>query len=170
MPVLSFRVPSTQPEMTGSPYSRPSMAEWLRMPPTSVMTAAAMLKSGVHTDEVSMVTRMSPGLELVEVLLRSQHLDDALRLSRRRHRAVEVGVQLGPHPRMRLLSAAQHRAARYHLAQLGDVSDEQLRLLPAEARMLHLPPGDQLLGGEAAEDAGAYLLRQAGSTRLADRR
>src|SRR3954447_9854807 len=49
------------PTTAGIPYSRATTAEWPRIPPVSVTTAAAMPKSGVHGGAVVSATRTSPG-------------------------------------------------------------------------------------------------------------
>src|SRR5829696_252019 len=50
------------PTTAGMPYSRATTAEWLRIPPVSVTTAAATPNSGVHGGAVVSATRISPGL------------------------------------------------------------------------------------------------------------
>src|SRR3954447_14385024 len=49
------------PTTAGIPYSRATTAQWLRMPPVSVTTAAATANSGVHGGAVVSATRISPG-------------------------------------------------------------------------------------------------------------
>jgi hypothetical protein len=46
---VAFPVPTT----AGMPYSRTTTAQWLRMPPVSETTAAAVAKSGVHGGAVA---------------------------------------------------------------------------------------------------------------------
>src|SRR3954468_10122137 len=49
------------PTTAGMPYSRATTAEWLRMPPVSVTTAAATANSGVQDGAVVSATSTSPG-------------------------------------------------------------------------------------------------------------
>src|SRR5919199_4959804 len=49
------------PTTAGIPYSRATTAQWLRMPPVSVTTAAATANSGVHGGAVVSATSTSPG-------------------------------------------------------------------------------------------------------------
>ena len=55
--IVATPVPTT----AGIRYSRATTAQWLRTPPVSVTTAAAVPKSGVHGGAVVTVTMMSPG-------------------------------------------------------------------------------------------------------------
>src|SRR3954447_7626286 len=56
MTVVALAAPTT----AGMPYSRATTAQWLRIPPVSVTTAAATAKSGVHGGAVVSATRISP--------------------------------------------------------------------------------------------------------------
>src|SRR4051812_50169530 len=49
------------PTTAGMRYSRATTAQWLRMPPVSVTTAAAVANSGVHGGDVVSATSTSPG-------------------------------------------------------------------------------------------------------------
>src|SRR3954469_3744625 len=54
-------VPSPVPTTAGMPYSRATTAQWLRMPPVSDTTAAAVANRGVHGGAVVAATSTSWG-------------------------------------------------------------------------------------------------------------
>ena len=59
-PFLIVAVAAPVPTTAGMRYSRATTALWLRMPPVSVTTAAAVAKSGVHGGAVVSATSTSP--------------------------------------------------------------------------------------------------------------
>ena len=66
---VAFPVPTT----AGMPYSRATTAQWLRMPPVSDTTAAAVANSGVHGGAVVSTTSTSRGCSLPRVRQRVKH-------------------------------------------------------------------------------------------------
>src|SRR6202041_33176 len=63
-PVLMVFVAVAVPTTQGMPYSRLTMAAWVRLPPVSHTQALMMPKTGVHSVVVPPQTRMSPGWTL----------------------------------------------------------------------------------------------------------
>ena len=60
-PSLSTVVAMAQAVTVGTPYSRPTMAAWDKVPPPSQTHAAIVAKAGVQFGEVDSQTRTSPG-------------------------------------------------------------------------------------------------------------
>ena len=56
------------PVTAGSPYSRQTIAAWLIMPPMSVTVAPMRPNTGPQLGAVMRATRISPSLELVELV------------------------------------------------------------------------------------------------------
>src|SRR5919108_5484760 len=65
MPSLRTVVPTTVPTTHGMRYSRETMAQWLRTPPVSEITALAVENSGVQAGIVISQTRISPDWTLL---------------------------------------------------------------------------------------------------------
>ena len=61
VPVAMKSVAPRMPVTAGMPYSRATVAAWLRRPPVSTTTPAAGRKSGVQGASVTGATRISPG-------------------------------------------------------------------------------------------------------------
>src|SRR5205823_14170867 len=60
MPSRMVVVPTRVPTTAGSPNSRATIAQWLRMPPESATTPLTVANSGTHGGTVISQTMMSP--------------------------------------------------------------------------------------------------------------